>query len=157
MMKFKIILVILLLVQFNLNAQWYNRHHGVDDPYLLTNEQLDFSQGKASTNIIVGILLDVVGGGILIKGIDIMNNTLDDDYYLGYLVSAFTGIFSVGLGAAVLIPGTILIIIGSNMYSTIRKVRATKFGNNEAIGLNPVLLKVLNNKYVAGVGITLRF
>jgi hypothetical protein len=147
MMKFKIILVILLLVQFNLNAQWYNRHHGVDDPYLLTNEQLDFSQGKASTNIIVGILLDVVGGGILIKGIDIMNNTLDDDYYLGYLVSAFTGIFSVGLGAAVLIPGTILII----------KVRATKFGNNEAIGLNPVLLKVLNNKYVAGVGITLRF
>lgn len=156
-----LILSISFFFVFSASGQWYNKHHGVNDPMLLSEEQLDFSSSKAKGIMTTGALVATAGSIGTVAGFITINNRPDGDWYPGQGLENSAhiggGILLMALGVPLIVIGVLTIANGSDMASEIKKVRNMSSQNTGSLILSPGLIRGPQNTYNPEVRIILTF
>jgi len=153
-MKLLTVLVLMLLLQLPVSGQWYYRHHRVEEPSLLSNQQLNYSEKRANGLIAIGVGLDIIGGVIFIGG---MSSIEDTDNPGVEVLNAFTGLFYLATAIPFITVGTILIVSGANIKSQINYLRIAKPDQNGTLSILPVMISTQYRGAIPGLSFCLRF
>ena len=160
MKKTIILLAAILLISEDCNSQWYQKYFNVNDPSLLSQEQVNMALNKSKENLTIGIGLTIIGSLGIAGGVFLTLKDYPDDKYpeQAEMGKKFTGV----LLTLVSIPPE---IIGISVIkkNRLRKSEIEKYMNSLEMNLvitghnGGYLEKEKNIDLVPGLSLTFRF
>jgi glucose uptake protein GlcU len=145
MKKLFLLISALLLISVNGNCQWYQKNFGVNDPSLLSQEQLSMAVKKSKDGVATGITLSVIGAiGIISGGYLFLKDYPDEKYPdQAEIGKKYEGVLLVLVSVPIEIIG--LVVLKKNQS---RKLEIEEFINNTEIKIG--LINAVGEQVFAG-------
>jgi len=138
--------IMLVFLSLSVQAQWYSRHHGVNDPTQLSLEQLSSSKEKATINIITGSII-IPAGAFAFFGGAVIYGLAGENFGLAILLA---GIVAVPTGLIMLTSGIVT-------NSQIKKTKKLVFPNEALLNIQPTIINTEQQYLCPGITISVSF